>query len=397
MKILLLSQYNPYVESSANANRLKGLIDGIRQCGHHVKICVIGGKLSPEEQDNDEIVYMSSANHYNRIIGRMNTYLFDALHRAVASSKLRLELKKRYDVVWLVNSDCVLDLYLRNRNVINGKSFIELNEFDDIYKENGSIGNWLQRRKALHTQRTFAKAISLIDLFAIMTQTLLTYYKGRTKSNARFIHLPMSVDLSRFHDTEKGSKAYKKPYIAYTGSFNNNKDGVDILIKAFAKIAKHFKDIHLYLAGFWHYDVEGQKQIIAQEGLNDRVTYLGKLNSDQIPSFICNADLLVLSRPDSHQAQGGFPTKLGEYLATGHPVCITKIGEIPNYLQDNVSAYLAEPGNVDSFADAMERALINRKEASNVGMRGRNIAEKIFNAEIQSKKLSKFLQEAINQ
>ena len=117
------------------------------------------------------------------------------------------------------------------------------------------------------------------------------------------------------------------------------------------------------------------------------------LNKDQIPLFICNAELLVLSRPDSHQAQGGFPTKLGEYLATGKPVCVTKVGEIPNYLEDNVSAFLAEPGDVDSFTDAMDRALSNPEKAREVGLAGRDVAKKEFNSEIQAKRLADFLKQ----
>ncbi len=64
---------------------------------------------------------------------------------------------------------------------------------------------------------------------------------------------------------------------------------------------------------------------------------------------------LFFHGPDSKQAQGGFPTKLGEYLATGNPVCATTVGEIPDYLVDGESVYFAVPGSVDSFADAMLR------------------------------------------
>lgn len=396
MKILVLAQYNPYVECSANANRLKGLIDGLKCCGHSIKLGIVGGKLSKQEKDTTDVMYLSSANHYNGFLKRLNTYVFDIFYQFISSASLRKELKNDYDIIWLVNSDCVLDIYNRNYARLKSKSFIEINEFDNLYEEKGSTRNWISRRKAIKGHRIFEKAISTIDLFAIMTQTLLSYYKKKAKTGSRFVHIPMTVDLKRFRDI-RDDVSYKKPYIAYAGTFNNHKDGVDILIHAFSKIAPKYPNLHLYLAGFWHYDVEGQKQLIAQEGLSDRVTYLGKLNSDQIPPLICNADLLVLPRPDSHQARGGFPTKLGEYLATGLPVCVTKVGEIPYYLEDNVSAFLAEPGNIDSFAEAMERALINKEKASNVGMRGRNIAEEIFNAEIQAKRLSNFLQEAINQ
>ena len=136
-----------------------------------------------------------------------------------------------------------------------------------------------------------------------------------------------------------------------------------------------------------------QEKLIEEFGLTNRITYFGVLNKDQIPVFVCNADLLVLSRPDSHQAQGGFPTKLGEYLATGNPVCVTKVGEIPDYLEDNVSAFMATPGDVDSFADAMDRALSNPDNAKKVGLAGRKVAEREFNSEIQAKRLYEFLQE----
>ena len=61
-----------------------------------------------------------------------------------------------------------------------------------------------------------------------------------------------------------------------------------------------------------------------------------------MPKYLCNAKLLALARPDSIQAQGGFPTKLGEYLATGRPVVVTKVGEIPDYLEDGVNAFLSD-------------------------------------------------------
>ena len=125
------------------------------------------------------------------------------------------------------------------------------------------------------------------------------------------------------------------------------------------------------------------------------MTYLGVLNKEQVPAFVCNANLLVLSRPDSHQAQGGFPTKLGEYLATGKPVCVTKVGEIPNYLKDNESAFMATPGDVDSFADAMDRALCNEEHAKAVALKGKEVAETEFNLELQSDKLYQFLQDKI--
>ena len=398
MNILLFCNYNPYIESGASANRFRGLVDGLCREGHHVTIGVVGGimkkdeKSFPYHQANLDVVYLSEANHYHGIIGRLNTYFFEIFHLLRAKMRFKHLLKRPYDLVWLTNNGNVLRLFKDCFGDFSGKSFMEINEFNDIYKEE-ALGNFLQKRKVLKNNRLFLEMVGRIDLFAVMTKTLTTYYQGLAKPEARFIHLPMTVDMSRFESVSAVDNLYQKPYIAFTGTMNNRKDGVDVLIKAFAKIADKFPTYHLYLAGFWHYDVPMQDTLISEFGLQERIHRVGVLNREQIPPFVCNASLLVLSRPDSHQAQGGFPTKLGEYLATGNPVCVTKVGEIPNYLGDNVSVFMAEPGDVDSFADAMDRALRDESNAKRIGTNGRKVAEENFDVVLQSKRLALFLNE----
>ena len=392
MKILLLLEYNPFVKNGASANRFQGLVQGLRVRGVNVDVAVVGGVVnSTELKDYHQgVIYLSRSNRYSYWQARLNKYVFNNVHKYIAKRRFnRLDLTK-YDYIWLTNSSTVFDVFYGSGKSVSCKTFMELNEFQDIHKEEGHTSNFLQRVYGSKSEKSFLNVVSKVDCFAIMTKTLMEHYRKMAKPDARFVHLPMTVDLKRFQNVPE-TVAYRKPYIAYTGTFNNAKDGVDVLIKSFGKIAAQYPDLHLYLAGFWHYDVPMQEKLVNELGLTDRVTYLGVLYKEQVPAFVCNADLLVLSRPDSHQAQGGFPTKLGEYLATGNPVCVTKVGEIPDYLEDNVSAFLATPGDADSFADAMDRALRNPENAKTVGLAGRRVAEKSFNLEIQSDKLCQFL------
>ena len=394
MRILLIREYNPFIENGASANRFRGLIEGLRRLGHRVDIAITGGCLRPKETEttDENTIYLTKANRYAYWPARLNYYLLDG-YRLWETKRNLIKLDMgSYDVIWLTNNQRVLKLFLSNKGSWNVPTFIELNEFNDIHKGKGATGNFLQRMKGRSSEDTFLQAVRFIDLFAVMTKTLLNHYRSLTKEQAKFMHLPMTVDLSRFEYCTE-TRHYQKPFIAFTGTMNNEKDGVDVLIKAFHQIAYKYPSIHLYLAGFYHYDVPMQDDLIRQYQLEDRVHRLGVLDREQIPEFLCNASLLVLSRPDSHQAQGGFPTKLGEYLATGNPVCVTKVGEIPDYLEDNVSAFMAEPGDVDSFADAMDRAFRDPENARKVGLRGRKVAETEFNAEIQAKRLYEFLQE----
>lgn len=403
MKILFIRTQNPFFESSADANRFSGLLKGLMEKGAKVTILVTRGynnwrefiqKGIPSGFNNLKVVYTCTVFNSNIWYRRINGIILAKPIAAINAKYLRKYLKQNYDYIWLTKDISILKGFLDNYNSISAKSMMELNEFHDIYKGAGAIGNSMQQNHADATNDVFCDAVAKVDCFAIMTKTLIDHYKMMAKPEARFCHIQMTVDLQRFQHVV-ASDLYKKPYIAYTGTFNNAKDGVDVLIQSFGKIALKFPKLHLYLAGFWHYDVPMQEKLIKELGIGNRVTYLGVLTKEQIPTFVCNADLLVLSRPDSHQAQGGFPTKLGEYLATGNPVCVTKVGEIPNYLIDNVSAFMAEPGDVDSFTDAMERALGDPIKAKEVADKGKEVAQTEFNLQTQSDKLFKFLQENI--
>jgi glycosyltransferase involved in cell wall biosynthesis len=115
------------------------------------------------------------------------------------------------------------------------------------------------------------------------------------------------------------------------------------------------------------------------------------VNRNELPAYLCSALLLVLSRPKNIQAEGGFPTKLGEYLATGRPVVVTKVGEIPEYLTDEVNAFLAEPDNADAFALRVLYALSNAELADKVGANGKKLAYSTFNYKVQSQNLISFI------
>lgn len=205
----------------------------------------------------------------------------------------------------------------------------------------------------------------------------------------------MTVDLGRFNGRFMPLPEFKPPYIAFVGVMNNIKDGVDILIDAFASIEQEFPRHKLYLVGPWQPDTPDHLMQIEQLGLENRIFWMKTYPRHTIPAVLSNADLLVLPRPDSKQAQGGFPTKLGEYLATGNPVCATAVGEIPDYLEDGKSVFFSEPGAVESFANAMRRALSNPTLAKRVGTAGKKVAELEFNAAIQSKLLKNYFEELI--
>ncbi|MGD8778950.1 MAG: glycosyltransferase family 4 protein [Ignavibacteria bacterium] len=232
----------------------------------------------------------------------------------------------------------------------------------------------------------------LFDIILVMTSPLKEFYTKRKKRSAVIEIIPMTVQPERF-ENYVGESPSKKPYFAYAGFLGGSKDGIDILIKAFGLTAKKNTDIFLYIIGYSNNpnDQEKLKTLAIYEGVADKVIFTGKIHRDEIPKYLCNATALVLSRPNNIQAKGGFPTKLGEYLATGNPVIVTSVGEIPYYLQDGVNAFIAEPDSVESFASKMIEVIENPSRARVVGLKGRELTSKVFNNNVQAKRILNFI------
>lgn len=400
MNLVIISTYNPYYSNSASANRLLSLVEGLKN--EEVKIQFL---FTNGYQTKNEIQELGKSGKYKNVNYRyLSTSLLDNIwkkrwQKYIGSKLLFLSikykinnyLKKFNGVVWPENdTDILKSVWYSKKANKNIKIFMELSEFPDIH--NFNKGNKYQKLKSNKRQLFFENNFfQNINGLALMTKTLLNHYNIFPNPRPSFLHLPMTVDLERFNQSLPILNKFEQPYIAFVGVMDNAKDGVNILIDAFKLIHNKFPDLKLYLIGGWNYDTPSHLELIKQYQLESKIKWLGEFERNQIPSIVLNAKLLVLPRPNSKQAQGGFPTKLGEYLATGIPVCATTVGEIPDYLVNNESVFFAEPGSIDSFANAMERALSNDELSKKVGTAGKEVAKKHFNKDIQANKLNEFL------
>jgi glycosyltransferase involved in cell wall biosynthesis len=203
----------------------------------------------------------------------------------------------------------------------------------------------------------------------------------------------MTVEASRFEGASS-PVLEKIKYIAYCGDIAGTKDGVSDLIKSFKLLSKRFSDLTMYIIGDAPHSntLAKLKELSVELGVADKIVFTGRVARDEVPKYLCNATMLALERPPSLQADYGFPSKVGEYLATGNPVVVTNVGEISWFLEDGVSAFIVEPGNPDDFARKMEYVLENPEIAKRVGLKGREVAYSRFDYKVQGKRIIEFLQ-----
>ena len=79
-----------------------------------------------------------------------------------------------------------------------------------------------------------------------------------------------------------------------------------------------------------------------------------------------------------------------EAMAYGHAIIATKVGSIPEIIQDGANGILIEPGDSESLADAISRLATDDDLRTSLGDRAASDSE-IFNIEEFSRRLSEVL------
>ena len=259
----------------------------------------------------------------------------------------------------------------------------------DVYHERTEHPQAVRLGSYLHhitLQEYLGDCKKLKGLFVI-SNALKKYFACNGIDEEKIEVINMIVDFKRFDGLKRDIDIEK--YIAYCGELSNNKDGVDELIKSFAIVARRHNDVKLYIIGKDPSSKDEMENfmLIDRLGIKERVVFTGMVPAANVPKLLKNAQVLVLDRPDSLQAQYGFPTKLGEYLLSENPVVLTKVGDIPLFFKDGENAILAEQRNSEEFADKICWALENFAEASRIGYRGSKTARIHFNSRTETKKI----------
>jgi len=92
-------------------------------------------------------------------------------------------------------------------------------------------------------------------------------------------------------------------------------------------------------------------------GLTGRVLLRG--GCDDVADFLSRLDVAVLcSRAE------GLPNAVLEYMAAGRAVVATRVGAVPELIEDAATGLLVPPDDPGALADALERMLTDRPFAA---------------------------------
>jgi glycosyltransferase involved in cell wall biosynthesis len=384
MHLVLVTAFQ-YPDGGPAAARHMALASGLAAHGHQVTFILLNQTEAPEGLVLDPAVrWLSVAS--TRARSPIGWRL--AASRRLGAALDSIRATHPVDAVLLIDRDPILfERGLRAARKRGLPALHEITEYPDIVRSPGMFGQ--------ASQLCFLRRhLPALDGVLVISRPLHDYVAQRASVPTQLVG-PL-VDLTA-HTPLPPLELTTTLVIGYAGSLSQQKDGILTLLRAAATAAERLSpeiSVRLELLGGDLTSPAGQAA--AREslvlGLQDRVVFHGQVPHAEVRGYLSKCHVLVLPRPVSRQASGGFPTKLGEYLSTARPVITTAVGDIPRYVTRNDSCLMVPPNDGAALAGALVAIASDYTEAQAIGARGRQLVETSFAATVQAPKVISFIE-----
>jgi glycosyltransferase involved in cell wall biosynthesis len=154
---------------------------------------------------------------------------------------------------------------------------------------------------------------------------------------------------------------------------------IEAVIEAHSKLALMGIDVETDICG------EGSSELLLRDlakrlGVVDKVRFLGWRNDTA--ALLASWDLLVM--PSMYE---GLPIAALEAMAAGRAVVASRVGGLPELIDDGVSGILIPAGDTDALIRAIRALAADRSELSKIGYEGWKRASALFSSDRMSKQI----------
>jgi glycosyltransferase involved in cell wall biosynthesis len=178
--------------------------------------------------------------------------------------------------------------------------------------------------------------------------------------------IPNGIDPTELGYDPDAPDITERPPVIFSVLHMVHYKGVDVLIRAFAALAADYPGVTLRLAsdGPQREDFE----VLADSlGVGHRVHFLGMLHRHEVSDQLRRCAIFVLpSRTNSES----FGIAAAEAMALDRPVIVSRIGGLPELVEDGASGLLVPPGDVAELERALRRLLDDQELRRSLGAAG---------------------------
>ncbi len=231
---------------------------------------------------------------------------------------------------------------------------------DDVYKN-----KWMER----------------VTCFVLRRSTFFTSDANVTRDKAvvygmkpeRTVVFPWGVDLQHFAPASENRKSEivnRKSFTLFCNRSWEPRYGVDVLARAFVKVAQQNENVNLILlnGGSQGHAIRG---ILQNGGVMDRVTFGGQISQRDLPDWYHDADIYI-----SPSHVDGSSVSLMEALACGLPCLVSDIPANREWVTEGENGWLFRDGDSNDLAAKILSAISQRENLPEIGRAGRRSAER---------------------
>lgn len=361
MKICLISNLYPPNTRGGAEMVVHTLAEAYARLGHEVCVLTLARNKKEAEVTDEAVENGLPIRIYHIWVLNLFFYMDDFQH----SWMVRL-LWKIIDLICFWSSKSILQILTKEKpDVVHTHSILGLGmpmvrairKYTDhwIHTLHGieyivSSGSlwWGRERCFEHTsilariyQWQMKRLLGSPDVVTAPSEWILRFYKDHgffSKSKFQKVENPLTVQPTALIHRPKSDEASPIKKLVYVGQLEEHK-GIRFLLKECVPAFQ--KD--------WELHVVGQRSlatyVAAKAKENSKVIYHGPKWGAELLSFLSTCSVLVLPSLIYENA----PTIITLAKAVGLPVVASRIGGIPEMIEDGKNGYLFTPGNVEDF------------------------------------------------
>jgi len=196
--------------------------------------------------------------------------------------------------------------------------------------------------------------LSIPDVIVVLAKIERNAYE-RFSAGRRIEVIPNAIDLDDYRGMAE--RDYERPVVrlGYIGRLSKDK-GIKETIEAVGALRRRgLKSICLRIAGSGPYEGE-LRELVRSESLEESVDILGPVFGREKMTFWRETDLFIF--PSYRE---GLPYAVLEALASGTPVISTRVGGIPDVVQEGVQGVFVNTHDSPAIAAAIESLLSDRQ------------------------------------
>jgi glycosyltransferase involved in cell wall biosynthesis len=206
-----------------------------------------------------------------------------------------------------------------------------------------------------------------------------------TEDLIEFDNMRIDVDVT---------KDFKNDFIiTYIGNFGPHR-GIETALRSIAKMEPGRSNFKLLLVGSGPDDYTKRlKQLSRDLGVEDNIIFTGWIDFTLIPSYIDISDICLVPHVANGHTNTTIPHKLFQYMAKRKPLVVTDCKPLERIVKETKSGFVVPSGNSDEMAKVLDQLFTDESLRKKLGDNGRKAVEKVYNWEIEGKKLLKLYEE----